>query len=195
MNDTEKKSSSREGLFVMGFDPGTLKTGFGVLEIIQGQLSVANCGVWYHVPPHSKKTLSLGERLEDLSSHVERLLRLYNPVCVGLECAVVFKNPLSALKLAEARGVIRLVCHQVLSEAQDRFFEISPTAVKKNISGFGSSKKKNVESSVLRRFGIHQSFGHEEDTDAYDAIAVAFSAWKASKRKLIISKGAQNIKT
>ena len=169
-------------MIIIGFDPGTRNAGFSVVQVDSRYLfKVLEAGVW-----RLQKTsqVAMGVRLETLAHETEQLLKKYNPSFIGLEKAVVFKNPSSSLKLAEARGVIRLVAHQILDKAESRIIEVSPTQVKKSISGTGSSQKKDVKQSVLRRFSEAKDNEKIEDySDSYDAIAVAVAVLGEIKKQ------------
>lgn len=174
-------------MIVVGVDPGIRRLGFSVVEIQGRDLIIRDLDV-LHV---DKISDSVGDRLEYIHEEVGARFRQWNPRWVGLEKAVNFKNVESAFKLTEARGVIRLACHQHLSEADSRVLELSPTAIKKECSGSGSSSKESLQ-KVLKMHFPHLDKWVEENGkklthDAYDALAIAWTTWKKVSRKRAIS--------
>lgn len=167
-------------MIILGIDPGSRRTGYAALEVRRpGETPrLRALGVWTLV---TARTPSLGSRLEVLHGSVGEFFRQWNPALIGFEKAVTFKNPASALTLAEARGVIRLAAHEILDGADKRFIELSPTAVKKNAAGFGLSTKGGIQRAVSLRFaGIEEFFGADKvapPADAFDALAIAWTAW------------------
>lgn len=167
-------------MIILGLDPGTQRTGYAVLEARGAQLEIRALGVWNLIqgnPP-------LGQRLEMLASELRALLTQWNPWIIGLEKAVSFRNTASALTLSEARGVIRLCAHEILEKADARLVELSPTAVKKEASGFGGAAKEGVRRGLELRFRNLASFDPEGSlsSDAFDALAVGWAAWALKGR-------------
>ena len=191
-------------MIVVGLDPGTQRTGFAVVEVLKDRsLAVCEMGVWnllelartaeeksLGIKISPKERASVGARLEVLAVSCTALLEKWNPTIVGLEKAVTFKNVASALTLSEARGVIRLCAHQTLSSAELRIRELSPTAVKRQAAGFGGSSKEGVMKSVGRRFQGLETAIHSKlfSFDAFDALAVAWTAWLQSKSQLTLAR-------
>jgi len=163
-------------MIVVGIDPGTQKTGYAVLKMEPGRYSIVDAGAWRLVRGSARPVL--GVRLEELFDRVTELFEKWNPRLIGLEKAVAFKNIGSALVLAEARGTVRLAAHRALDRAESRLIEISPTRVKRSATGSGGSKKASVERVLGYRFPeLSRLTSGELPHDAYDAIAIAWTAW------------------
>ena len=165
----------------MGFDPGTLKTGFCVLEIGRANKNrIREWGCW-NLPAK----YSLGDRLEILHEEASALLLRWNPQIVGIEKAVVFKNIPSSLTLSEARGVLRLAVHTHLAQAASRIVELSPTLVKKSNTGKGVASKEEMKFHLKLRWGFDFSKKEFSDLpfDAFDALGIATSAALVHSRK------------
>lgn len=164
-------------MIVVGIDPGTRTTGYAVLECARGQIQVRDLGAWKLVQEHE----ALGLRLEMLFEKSRELFRAWNPHWVGLEKAVAFKNISSSLKLSEARGVIRLAVSVELDQGDQRIVELSPTEVKKKVSGRGLAPKQSVSRSMMFRLNAFGLKAPMPDTrsalpaDAYDALAIAWT--------------------
>jgi Holliday junction resolvasome RuvABC endonuclease subunit len=174
-------------MIIAGIDPGVQRAGYAILEIRDGRPLVRDLGVWNLLSLEREnerlKRASLGARLEFLHQELNAFFGLWNPSLIGLEKAVSFRNVASAHKLSEARGVVRLAAHQLLSKAEERLIELSPTAVKRQAAGFGASSKQGVSKSLSLRFsGLKDVVGDRKlPFDAFDALAIAWTAWVIAK--------------
>jgi Holliday junction resolvasome RuvABC endonuclease subunit len=156
---------------------------------MSSNVEILDLGVW-HLHRSAESKVSVGSRLELLHAKAAELLGQWNPRWVGIERAVTFKNPQSALSLSEARGVLRLACYQILDHMDDRLVELSPTAIKKSTAGWGRSSKEDMLRALELRFSnltpFLESFqGLEKIThDAYDALGIAWATWVQLRQKL-----------
>jgi crossover junction endodeoxyribonuclease RuvC len=146
---------------VVGIDPGSRITGWGVVErsargiryLASGTINTRGCG-------------SFPARLKRIHEGVRSVLRRWCPQAVGLEGVFVSRNVQAAFRLGEARGAAIV---GVAGEGID-VFEYTPAAVKLAVAGSGRADKEQVGRGVARLLGI------DEDTlcrDASDALAVA----------------------
>lgn len=172
-------------MIFVGFDPGLRSVGWAVIDCdLRGDVRLVDMGAWNL----SVLGTSVGLRLERLHEESVCLLNAHNPRWVGLERAISFKNVDSALKLSEARAVIRLACYQNLAEMDDRMIELSPTSVKKNTSGWGRSDKDDMMRALRMRFTNLDTWVSQQDGklphDAFDALGVAWSSWVQVRQKI-----------
>jgi len=146
---------------VLGFDPGTAATGYGVVRFEQGRLTLEGCGVWR--PPAD---LTLAEKLEFLFAGAAALLVECRPAAVSVETVFAARNVSSAIKLAHARGAL------LAASARSRVpvFEYEPRLVKKALVGYGNAEKPQVRSMVLSLLARQRA---RVPLDAADALAVA----------------------
>ncbi|HEY6928757.1 MAG TPA: crossover junction endodeoxyribonuclease RuvC [Thermoanaerobaculia bacterium] len=146
---------------VIGFDPGTAATGYGIVLFESGRLRLEGCGVWR--PPAS---LSLSERLEFLLTRAHELITTRGPAAVSIETVFAGRNVSSAIKLSHARGVL------LAAAAQCRVpvFEYEPRLVKKALVGYGNAEKNQVRSMVLSLLARQRA---RVPLDAADALALA----------------------
>ena len=155
---------------IVGFDPGSIATGFGVIRFDEGRLILESCGV-FRLPA----TLSFAEKLDRLSCAAAELIGTCRPAAVSVETVFAGKNIASAVKLAHARGV--------LLAAAARFsvpvFEYEPRLVKKALVGYGNAEKPQVRSMVLSLLARQRT---RIPLDAADALAVAICHLHASPR-------------
>ena len=148
-------------VIVLGIDPGTIVTGFGVVEQDEGSMRVL---AWGCVKNSSKSPLA--ERLNRIHAETVRLIELHRPDEVAVENVFQSKNVKSALKLGHARGVTLLAAAQ----AQLPIFEYAPREVKQSVVGTGSATKQQVASMVDRLLNLG---GKKLLEDESDAVAVA----------------------
>ncbi len=146
---------------VLGIDPGSRVTGFGVVQKEGSRLHhIAHGAIVAH-----KGAVSFEERLVRIHEGLAEVIALHEPTSVAVEGIFHQKNALSALKLGHARGVALLTC----SLAGLAVHEYSPSTVKKAVVGTGRADKRQVLKMVSLLLGIPEP----ESLDASDALAVA----------------------
>lgn len=171
---------------IAGIDPGSQRCGYAVIEVQGSVVRILDFGVWNLLKSDDGRAgprPNLGDRLERLHARSRAFFEKWNPHLIGFEKAVSFKNVASAMVLSEARGVLRLAAFQSLGEAEKRFHELSPTAVKRHSAGLGVSAKTSVMKVLAMRFQGLESLcdGPDFSLDAVDALAIAWTAWILSK--------------
>jgi crossover junction endodeoxyribonuclease RuvC len=146
---------------VLGLDPGTAATGFGIVVFDAGRLTLEGCGVWR--PPAK---LPFAGRLDFLAAALQELIAEVRPAAVSVETVFAAKNVASALKLAHARGVLLAAA----ARARLPVFEYEPRLVKKALVGYGQAEKEQVRAMVLSLLARQRA---RIPLDAADALAVA----------------------
>jgi len=146
---------------ILGLDPGTSATGYGLVLFEAGSLRLERCGVW-----RPKATLALADKLRMLSVCARELIAECRPAAVSVETVFAGKNVASILKLAHARGVLLAAA----AEADLPVFEYEPRLVKKALVGYGQAEKTQVRAMVLSLLARHRA---RIPLDAADALAVA----------------------
>ncbi len=121
---------------LIGFDPGLLTTGWGVIEAVGNRLSYVADG---HVTTSPKAQLS--ERLVELHAGLVEVIREYAPEEAAVEETFVNKNPVSTLKLGQARGIVLLVP----ALAGLYVAEYLPNLVKKTVVGSGHAARTGAD--------------------------------------------------
>lgn len=144
---------------VLGIDPGSRFTGFGLLDWVQGNAQHVHHGV---VTLNPQKPLS--ERLGLLSEGLEQVVRDYAPTVAAVEQVFTAHNVRSAIVLAQARGAVLAV----LGRAGVPVFEYAAAEVKTTVTGYGRADKQQMQKMVSLLLGIHTPAVH----DASDALAV-----------------------
>lgn len=148
-------------MIIIGIDPGSRITGFGVVE--------SNYGVLKHLH-HGVFKLSAKEdipyRLHELGTQLRELYSHFQPHSVVIEKIFLGKNADSAFKLGHARGV----CMYEASLSGAQVFEYSTREVKKGVTGTGGAEKEQVALMMQKLLQIPQI----EKIDASDALAMAY---------------------
>jgi len=149
------------GLRVLGIDPGTAATGYGVVEVRNGLLIPLAHGV---ITTSSRQAFPL--RLHTIHRTLQAIIGQYRPGCAVLEGIFFAKNVKTALQLGQSRGAAMVA----LVEAGLTVFEYSPLEVKSAVTGFGKASKTQVQRMVASLLGLSSGL---PGTDAADALAVA----------------------
>ncbi|WP_339897031.1 crossover junction endodeoxyribonuclease RuvC [uncultured Gilvimarinus sp.] len=144
---------------IMGVDPGSRKTGFGLINTVGGRSEYITSGV-IRVPD-----VSLPERLKVIFDSVSELIERYIPEQFAIEHVFMAKNAGSALKLGQARGaaIVAAVNHDV------PVHEYEARKVKQAITGTGAADKLQVQHMVKTLLKLPAA----PQEDAADALAIA----------------------
>ena len=146
---------------ILGVDPGTLTTGYGVVDCEGRSLTLVDYGVI-----RMKPDWSMPLRLKEIYTSLERVIAETAPDEFAIEDTFYSKNVQSTLKLGHARGVsiLAAVLRQIPTS------EYAPRAVKLAVTGSGRASKEQVEFMVMSMLGIAE---RHDFLDATDALAVA----------------------
>jgi crossover junction endodeoxyribonuclease RuvC len=147
---------------VLGVDPGSSATGYGLVEREGGRVRHLRHGVLR--PPVGA---DLSVRLNFLHAALAEILRDEKPVVAVVERVFLASNPHSALVLGQARGALLAS----LGEAGVRVSEIAARQAKKAITGSGAANKAQMQAMVTRLLQLEV----QPATDAADALALALS--------------------
>ncbi len=145
---------------ILGIDPGTRATGYGVVEVEGNRLRYISHGV---ITTGAASPLPL--RLEKIFAELGEIIETYNPHEVAVENLFQSRNHQSALKLGHARGVI-LLCAQLEKKP---ITEYTPAQVKSAVVGYGRATKEQVQQMVKRLLSLPKI----PPSDAADALGVA----------------------
>ena len=148
-------------MIILGVDPGTLVTGYGLIEIERGKITVLDFNVIIN-----RGDRSMPLRLKEIYSRLTEVIAKFHPDEFAIETAFYGRNAQSALKLGHARGVSMLAA--VNNEIPTT--EYSPREVKKSVAGNGAASKQQVKFMVKSMLGLRET---PKLFDATDALAVA----------------------
>lgn len=151
-------------MLVLGIDPGTATTGYGLIrEYDDGSLTALTYGVFT-----TKANIPLPERLLDLYQQITDFVKLYRPSEVAIEELFFGKNVTTGLKVAQARGVILLA----LAQAALPIAEYKPNSVKAAITGYGGADKHQMQMMVAHLLNLDAP---PKPDDAADGLALALT--------------------
>ncbi len=142
---------------VLGVDPGTVATGWGVVDEIDRRLRYVAGGV---VRPRG----ALGTRLAQIYEHTCRILTAFTPAWLSLEKSFVGDNVQSAFRLGEARGAILVAAAQAGIPVR----EYSPAEIKVAVAGSGRAAKEQMQIMVERLLAL-QEHPASDEADALGA--------------------------
>jgi crossover junction endodeoxyribonuclease RuvC len=145
---------------VLGLDPGSRRTGFGVVERLGNRLSCVAHGA---IAPRPR--LDLASRLHDIASHVGEVVERTAPDCVVVEKAFYHESVHSTLVLGHVRGALLVVA----AARGIPVAEYSPREIKLSVVGRGGATKEQVSFMVRRLLALEGALS----ADAADALAGA----------------------
>ncbi|HPI67066.1 MAG TPA: crossover junction endodeoxyribonuclease RuvC [bacterium] len=160
-----------EPQIILGLDPGYALTGWGVLKKEGQKLALIEAGCFT-----SDKSLPHPERLWQLSQKINALIKKYQPNLLAIEELFFFKNLKTALKVAEARGVILAAAHSQKIPIQ----EFTPLQIKQALVGYGRADKNQIQQMVKVVLNLKKIITPD---DAADAVAVAITCAHQIKNK------------
>jgi len=144
---------------ILGIDPGSRVTGYGLVSATGNRLEFVACGCIRTEAPN------LPERLQQIFIGLSEVIETHCPQQAAIEEVFMGRNPGSALKLGQARGSAIIACLQHNLPLE----EYSARKVKQAIVGRGGAEKQQVQHMVRALLGIEQTV----QEDAADALAVA----------------------
>jgi crossover junction endodeoxyribonuclease RuvC len=159
-------------MLVLGIDPGTATTGFGIVEERpSGDLELITHGVILTAPDQG-----IEFRLKKIYDEISTIIALHRPDSSSVEKLFFQKNVTNAMAVGQARGVIILA----LATAGIPIFEYTPNEVKQSVTGYGSADKKQVQKMVQTLLAMDDI---PRPDDAADALAIAICHLHASGYK------------
>ena len=149
-----------ESLRILGIDPGSRATGYGVIAKKGNGLAYVACGII-----RLGDKYSFNDRLKVIFDGLCEVIEIHKPVVAAVEDVFVAANPRTALKLGHARGAA------VLAALQNGLavYDYTPRMVKQSVVGYGNAEKEQVQQMVRVLLHLSASPG----SDAADALAVA----------------------
>lgn len=150
---------------VLGLDPGTAATGYGVVRRVEGprQAVLIECGVIRTRPRDP-----LPERLREIYEGVVELIDRHRPDVLAVEDVFYARNVRTTIVLGHARGVILLAG----ARAGIQVHEFSPAVIKKAVVGTGAATKEQVQFMLTRLLRLRSV---PNPSDAADGVAAALT--------------------
>lgn len=150
-------------MIILGIDPGETLIGFGIIKKTSQKLSLVDCGC---IKTTSSSTPG---KLNELEKKLAAIIKKHRPVLAGVEDIFFFKNIKTAIKVAQARGVILAVCEK----NGMKIFEPTPLQVKQAVAAYGRADKKQVQKMIMLILKLDKPITQD---DAADAVAAAIYA-------------------
>lgn len=145
---------------VLGIDPGSRITGYGIVDVHGSRVSFVACGTI-----RTNQKYPFAHRLNEIFDGINEVIQLHDPAIAAVEDVFLASNPRSALKLGHARGAAVVAAMQNGLAVHD----YSPRAVKQAVAGYGQAEKSQVQHMV----GVILGLKGKPSPDAADALAVA----------------------
>ena len=149
-------------MIFLGIDPGLNKTGWGIIQKCSNSLKYINSGVIKTKVDRE----SIAEPLLEIFNEISNVILQYQPSYAAIENTYVNNNPISSLKLAQARAAAIVACAKnglIASEYQ-------ASTIKKVVSGKGNSNKDEIFKMLTLQLGYIENKKYDDESDA---IAVA----------------------
>ena len=146
---------------VLGIDPGSQTTGWGIVESNGRKYSLVEFGAI-----RASSSLSFPARLLRMCTGIEEIIEKHRPDACALEDAFLASNVKVSMKLGQVRGVVLLVAERAALDIH----EYSPRLVKQTVVGYGNAEKHQVQEMVRLLLSLRSV---PSPHDAADALAVA----------------------
>ena len=160
---------------VLGIDPGTAITGYGVVEGDGDNLTVVTYGA-ITTPANQE----LPQRLQQIYRQLQALIADWQPESAAVEELFFSRNARTALAVGHARGVALLA----LTDAGLRIQEYKPAEIKLAVAGYGGAPKEQVQGMVQLLLELDEV---PRPDDAADALAVAICHFHSARWKSLVS--------
>ena len=149
-------------MLVIGIDPGTATTGYGLVRELQdGSLQVVDYGVIL-----TAAGLPMAERLLELHHRLAEILLLHRPDSGAVEKLFFSRNVTTAITVGQARGVALMT----LAQSRLGITEYTPMEIKQAVAGYGGADKSQVQQMVRALLSLAET---PHPDDAADALAIA----------------------
>ncbi|MEM7116551.1 MAG: crossover junction endodeoxyribonuclease RuvC [Chloroflexota bacterium] len=148
---------------ILGLDPGTGRTGYGIIDVDDGHLTAVTYGVI-----STKAKTPMPQRLQEIYQAVTDLISEYQPDTAGIEELFFGRNVTTAVTVGQARGVLILA----LANANLSIGEYSPPKIKDAVTGYGKADKAQVQLMIRNLLDLEET---PRPDDAADGLAVAIT--------------------
>jgi crossover junction endodeoxyribonuclease RuvC len=157
-------------MLMLGIDPGTATTGYGVVqETDEGEMVMVAYGAII-----TKPTTPMPQRLQEIYEQMTSLIVKYKPDAAAIEEMFFGKNVTAAITVAQGRGIALLTMQQ----AKLPIYEYKPAEVKQAIAGYGNAPKPQMQEMVKTLLDLDKI---PKPDDAADALAIAITGLQSSR--------------
>ncbi|MCJ7804869.1 crossover junction endodeoxyribonuclease RuvC [Patescibacteria group bacterium] len=158
-------------MIILGIDPGTAMTGFGLIQCLKGEMKLLEKGSIKTSNHHDSSY-----RLNLIYEEVVGLMKNHQPEVLAIESLFFNTNVKSASAVGQAIGVIKLAA----ARGKIKVFEYPPSKIKMKLVGNGRAEKSQVQSKVRKALHLRKI---PRPTHAADALAVAICHWLEMNKK------------
>ena len=153
-------------MIILGIDPGTATTGFGVIEKIKNKIRAIDYGCIITSPLQDA-----GERLLIIHIELNKLIDKFKPEVIAVEKLFFFKNLKTVMPVSQAKGVILFTA----AKKKIPVFEFTPLQMKMAITGYGKAEKKQVQKMIKIMLNLEEKpkDKNKRKDDATDALGMA----------------------
>lgn len=162
-------------MVILGIDPGTAKTGFGIIKVSKKKPVLVAYGCIT-----TPKEMVAAQRLQIIHNKTTALIRKYHPSVLALERLFFNRNAKTATEVGRAAGAIMIAA----AKAKISVFEYMPLQIKSLIDGYGRADKKHIQKRVVEILNLKET---PKPDDAADALAVAICHLKKIYGKLKVA--------
>lgn len=166
---------SDPSLIILGVDPGTRATGWGVVSVVSDEPRAIACGV---IAPPGRWPIE--QRLQHVFSELGDLIAMHRPAAMAIEQPFVGANVRSAMAVGEARTVAMLAA--TLAGIAVRHYP--PARIRQSVAGYGQSDKEQVREMLRLQLGELP----DGDLNASDALAVALCHAMTARSEAILAR-------
>jgi crossover junction endodeoxyribonuclease RuvC len=160
---------------ILGLDPGTATTGYGIIDVVEGEPRVVTFGVIRTDPQQE-----MARRLQAIYEALCALLDAYRPDAAAIEEVFFGRNITTAITVGQARGVLILA----LANAGVPIEEYSPPKIKDAVTGYGKADKHQVQLMVRNLLHLEET---PRPDDAADGLAVALTHYQHQRYTSLLS--------
>ncbi len=154
-------------MLILGIDPGTATTGYGVVKVKRNEFKVIEWGLI-----ETESNGNPGDRLADIYKQMIKVIKDFNPDVMAIEKLFFAANVKTAIRVGQAQGVMLFAAAKQNTDV----YEYAPGTIKKVVAGDGRADKKLVQKAVRRYLGARVRSKKRKKThfdNAADALAVA----------------------
>lgn len=160
---------------ILGLDPGTATTGYGIIDIVDGEPQMVTYGTI-----RTSARSETPQRLQKIYEELTELLEEYGPDAAGVEEVFFGRNVTTAISVGQARGVLLLA----LANAGIPIAEYSPPKIKDAVTGYGNANKHQVQLMVRNLLQLEET---PRPDDAADGLAVAITHYQHHRYTSLLS--------
>jgi crossover junction endodeoxyribonuclease RuvC len=175
---TQTRSSDER---VLAIDPGFDRIGAAILARDPSASARAGSNterLLFSMCIETDRKATQGERLADIGTKIRSLIHEWKPEYLAIEKLFFNQNTTSAIRVAEARGVI--IYEATIAELE--IFEYGPQEIKIAVTGYGKAGKAEVQSMALRLLGISKKPKRDDEADAIAVGLTHLASYKHKKR-------------